>query len=283
MRSLWTRRSMIVFFLVGFGVPWVGWTTRALTGVEGPSKIALFYTGDFMTIAGFVATFVAAGLVGFRSLLRRYVQVKAPVGWALFALFIPLTWTVIPGLIYGVTHGGIGRFDITGLVPFIGPGLLALTTGPLGEEAGWRGYLQPRMLQRYSPLATSLIIGIIWSAWHYPLYYDSVFGSFGGAVYFTIGTLCFSILMTVLWAFTRASVFWAVIIHWTINITGPAVKSVFPDLHLPEGATDLWSAVVMVAVTALVYLWVGRERLDRKLEEAVGTLADECIEADRAG
>ena len=78
MRSLWTRRSMIVFFLVGFGVPWVGWTTRALTGVEGPSKIALFYTGDFMTIAGFMATFVAAGAIGFRSLLRRYVQVKAP-------------------------------------------------------------------------------------------------------------------------------------------------------------------------------------------------------------
>ncbi len=39
---------------------------------------------------------------------------------------------------------------------------------------------------------------------------------------------------------------------------------------------------MMVAVTVVVYLWVGRERLDRKLEEAMGTLDDEGIEADRA-
>ena len=87
--------------------------------------------------------------------------------------------------------------------------------------------------------------------------------------------------MRSLW--TRRSMFVFFIIHWTINITGLAVKSVFPDVQPPEGATELWSVVVMVAVTTVVYLWVGRERLDRKLEEAVGTLADECIEADRAG
>jgi membrane protease YdiL (CAAX protease family) len=137
------------------------------------------------------------------------------------------------------------------------------------------------MLQRYSPLTASLVIGLLWSVWHYPIYYDSALGSFGDALTFTMGTLCFSVLMTVLWAFTRASVFWAIIIHWTINISGPAVRSVFPDMQVPEGATDLWSTVVMVVVTVVVYLWVGRERLERKLEEAMAELGNESIEIDR--
>jgi len=280
MQSLWTRRSVVVFFLIGFGIPWIGWTLRAITGLEGPGGTALFYTGDFMTIAGFVATMVAAGRSGFRSLFWRYFQIRAPLGWALFALFIPLTWKVIPILFYGATHDGIGRFDVSGLGQYFAPAiLLALTTGPLGEEAGWRGFLQPRMLQRYSPLVASLIIGLIWSVWHLPLYYSWFLGITG--LYFTIGTLCFSVLLTILWGFTRASVFWAIILHWTINISGRVVEASFPDIQPPEGATNLWEAVIMVAVTVMVFLLVGRPRLERKLEEAMSMLNDESVRADR--
>jgi membrane protease YdiL (CAAX protease family) len=275
---MWTRRSMIVFFVVGFGVPWIGWTTRAVTGLEGGAGTALFYTGDFMTIAGFVATLVAAGMVGFRSLLRRYFQIGTPMGWALFALFIPLTWNLFPILIYGASHGGIGKIDLTGLGPLIVPALLAMTTGPLGEEAGWRGHLQPRMLKRYSPLFASLIIGVIWSIWHVPLYYDSVFASPMGAIYFTIGTLCFSVLLTVLWGFTRASVFWAIILHWTINITPRAVLAVFPDIKPPEDAVEPLSVIFMIVATVVVYVWVGHQRLERKLEEAMASVRDESID-----
>ena len=282
MTTLWKRRSVIAFFLVGFGIPWLGWTTRAVTGIEGPGATALFYTGDFMTVGGFVAAFVAAGALGFRSLLRRCFQIRAPIGWALFALFIPLTWAAIPALIYGATHDGIGRIELAGLAQYFAPGvLLALTTGPLGEEAGWRGFLQPRMVKRYSPLVASLIIGVIWSLWHYPLYFDSVFSTGMGAARFTLSTICFSVLLTVLWGFTRASVFWAIILHWTINISGNVTARVFPDIQPPQGATDLTQSVMLVLVTIVVFVWVGRERLERKLAEAMETLGDEAIEADR--
>ena len=281
MRSPWTQRSMLVFFLVGFGVPWIGWTTQAIVGLEGAGAAALYYTGDFMTIGGLVATFVAAGMIGFRSLLRRCVQVRAPLGWALFALFIPLSWTLVPGLIYAATHGGIGRIDPAGLAPVIGPSLLAITTGPLGEEAGWRGYLQPRMLGRYSPLSATLLIGVIWSIWHVPLYYGSAFASPSAALIFTAWIVCSSVLLTVLWAFTRASVFWAIILHWTSNTTGSLMRAVFPDLNLPADEFELWSLATLAVVTVAVYLLVGRERLARKLDETMALLADESISADR--
>jgi membrane protease YdiL (CAAX protease family) len=200
----------------------------------------------------------------------------------LFALFLPLIWTLVPTLVTGITGDGIGTVDPAGLAVYFAPGvLLAMTTGPLGEEAGWRGFLLPRMLSRYSPLLTSLIIGLIWSAWHYPLYWDSVFADPITAASFTVGTVCFSVLMTVLWGFTRASVFWAIIFHWSVNISGRVVAGVFPDIP-PLDPRSLWEPAIMIVVTVGVYLLVGRERLQEKLAEAMGTLQDESIEEDRS-
>ena len=45
------------------------------------------------------------------------------------------------------------KFDRTVLAPAT---LVALTTGPLGEEAGWRGYFLPRLLTRYRPIVAWL-------------------------------------------------------------------------------------------------------------------------------
>jgi membrane protease YdiL (CAAX protease family) len=39
----------------------------------------------------------------------------------------------------------------------------------LGEEIGWRGFLVPELAKRHSFVATSLISGIIWALWHYPI------------------------------------------------------------------------------------------------------------------
>jgi CAAX protease family protein len=38
-----------------------------------------------------------------------------------------------------------------------------------GEEIGWRGFLVPRMLALVGFTGTSLLVGLIWAAWHYPI------------------------------------------------------------------------------------------------------------------
>ena len=55
-------------------------------------------------------------------------------------------------------------------------GLLAVTLAPLanmipavGEEAGWRGYMMPRLKERLGLLNGRLLGGIIWGVWHWPL------------------------------------------------------------------------------------------------------------------
>ncbi len=38
-----------------------------------------------------------------------------------------------------------------------------------GEEIGWRGFLVPRMHALVGFTGTSLLVGLIWAAWHYPI------------------------------------------------------------------------------------------------------------------
>ena len=102
---LWSRRSLRWFLLISFGIPWLGWTIVAVTGV-GDSALgtALFYTGDFMTVGGFVATYVAAGRPGVLGLFKRYIQVSAPLPWALAAsmsaaLLVVMSWRTAPTLV----------------------------------------------------------------------------------------------------------------------------------------------------------------------------------------
>lgn len=49
----------------------------------------------------------------------------------------------------------------------------SLTSGATGEEAGWRGYLQPTMVNRHGLIKGSIIVGFIWAFWHAPLWLAS--------------------------------------------------------------------------------------------------------------
>lgn len=257
MTSIWKQPSTCVFFAIAFGVPWIGWTTTdvlASHGYKGALLTTLFYTGDFCTVAGFVATFVDQGGGGVKELLLRCIRWRTAVGWWLYAIFLPSFWAVTSMLALGLSHGGIGHVKPLQVFASMAPTrfLQAFSTGPLGEEAGWRGFLLPRMLQRYPPLKASLMLGVIWGVWHLPLYFQTMIAAPSLGFRFLLTTAAYSILITELFLNSRASVLLCMILHYTINVWPPVAQLMFPDIHPNSRGPAGWLSAGLICVVAIV-------------------------------
>lgn len=48
--------------------------------------------------------------------------------------------------------------------------LLNLILGPMGEELGWRGVMQPVLADEIGWFAAALVVGVVWFVWHLPLW-----------------------------------------------------------------------------------------------------------------
>lgn len=82
-------------------------------------------------------------------------------GWArsVVALAVPL---LVTAALLPVVTRLLGSTGAAALTPV---GVVGMAFGALGEEIGWRGYLQP-LLRRWGPFGVSLLVGLLWAFWH---------------------------------------------------------------------------------------------------------------------
>jgi membrane protease YdiL (CAAX protease family) len=100
--------------------------------------------------------------------------------------------------------------------------------GSLGEELGWRGYALPRLLSGRSPLAASVMLGVLVAGWHAPLFVTGVYANAWLHILFVITT---TVLYTLLYGGTRGSVLLAMVFHTGWNL----VPATFRD---DQASTD---------------------------------------------
>ena len=128
--------------------------------------------------------------------------------------------------------------------------------GPLGEEAGWRGFALKRMLINLSPFKAAVLLGIIWSIWHLPLFFISgttqnaltSFGYIPAIIGYFLYTVMISCLITLLYVMTNGSVFGCVLLHAVGNLS----LGVVPLIFSIKGAAILL-ITLCVAVTGIIY------------------------------
>jgi hypothetical protein len=75
------RASLIVFFLVSFGIPWATWIALKISHLsftEGP-PLALMVGAAFCSVGGVVATYIENGRSGLRDRARRCVLYQCPL------------------------------------------------------------------------------------------------------------------------------------------------------------------------------------------------------------
>lgn len=88
---------------------------------------------------------------------------RAGPHWLLVALLAPLVSHLAATALYAVLVGTPARWLHP---PVSGEQVAALVVFPLGEEFGWRGFLQPRLAARYGHVRGSLLVGVVWAVWH---------------------------------------------------------------------------------------------------------------------
>lgn len=255
----------LVFLLIAFGVPWSVQLFMALKRIPLiPVWPGLIVANGFCSVAGFVAAYCESGWAGVRDLGHRCVRYQASRSWWAYTLLLNLGIANVTTLAYGLVHGVVGPLRLQDLarqwwLPFTF--LAGFIFGPLGEEAGWRGYLLPQLLRRYSPLVSSIILGLISALWHFPT--GLIVGSASylhsgmGLLLFTTGAICMNILITILVLHTRMSVLHAIVFHWTIMPAVTISEIIFPPIQQPP---DWVHVIALIAVTVVATL-IFRKRL----------------------
>ena len=236
MLNLRKANPTLVFLLIAFGVPWSVQIFMALRRIPLiPVWPGLIVANSFCSLGGFVAAYCESGWAGVTELGHRCVWYRASKGWWAYTLLVCFGIATVATLAYGLVHGVVGPLRLSALadqwwLPFTL--LFGFIFGPLGEEVGWRGYLLPDLLRRYSPLLSRLILGLIAAIWHFPesliVGSPSYFHSVMGLVLFTASVICMSILATILVLHTGMSVLHAMAFHWTVIPAVAISRITFP-------------------------------------------------------
>jgi uncharacterized protein len=86
----------------------------------------------------------------------------------------------------------------------------------LGEEPGWRGYALPRLQRSFGPVIGTLVLALIWTGWHLPLFLVSGWTSSPILIYALM--LCgLSLIMTFSFNLAGFSIVAAIAAHAAFN------------------------------------------------------------------
>ncbi|WNC72357.1 type II CAAX endopeptidase family protein [Thalassotalea psychrophila] len=187
--------------------------------------VGITFTGVLGSIvsAG-VGGFVIASLVVSRSnALNSISQWRISIKWWLIALLLPATWMLL-GLFMAymtgnpveISHHGL---DLQTWILYTTRSiLLTFLVVAIGEESGWRAWMLPRLQASFSPLLSSVFLGLIWGLWHFPLFVIGQYSDPPEMVFAKAGAcVMLGIIFTWLYNRTGGNLLMVVLLHTAMN------------------------------------------------------------------
>ena len=265
------KHPMLTYFALAFAISWGG----ILLVVGGPDAIpspseqamkllpvAILVMLVGPSVAGLLLTGLVDGRAGFRELLSRLFTWRAGIGWYAVALLTtPVLATLIllalslfsPDFLPAIfTTDDKASLMLIGIVSGLVVGIF--------EETGWTGFAIPRLMLRYGVLATGLIVGLLWAAWHFLVYFwgsGDPSGTFSLVIFlpeflFLVMVLpVYRVLMVWVYDHTQ-SLLVAMLMHAihtasTTSILVPQVTGVSRVIYYFIFAAALWVFVAVIA------------------------------------
>jgi membrane protease YdiL (CAAX protease family) len=257
--SFTKQYPVAAFFILTFILSWgVGLLTDAVW--EATQSVPLTLPFLILSLAPLSAVLIVSALIGGKgailALLRKLTIWR--VGWRWYLVTFLLQPALNLGAIYlnvllgapAPTSAAFGTWPA-----ILGAFALRLVNpldGPMLEELGWRGFAQPHLQERFSPLTANLILAVLVTIWHFQ--------------YIPTGDYA--------WIYIPATMAVTILYGWVYNATGGSVLLTLL-MHATEpliwvnftGADDARAVglrVTIYAVTAVIVILLTGKNLGRK-------------------
>lgn len=193
------KQGFGLYFLFAFGMAWL---------LQVYASLLLLRDGNAAAYQLLLAVSMFCPLVSVLLVQKFWLHQPTGISWRprlkgngrylLAAWFGPAVFTVLAAVLYFAVfpsrldfsgswlvaaYGGEmdaqtlrSQLGVSTLSYLLQNGLFAVLLAPainmfpaLGEEVGWRGYMMPRLKERFGLLNGRLLGGVVWGVWHWPL------------------------------------------------------------------------------------------------------------------
>jgi len=175
----------------------------AILSVFTPSVLALAFTA------------INKGKMGVYELFVKQTIRKTKVKWLLLSLIgIPLVGSLamLTSLNFDISRFSLRTNELM-------PQIVVIILIALGEEYGWRGFLLPRLMKKFSLFYSSIILGLIWGIWHFPAYLIGTGVPLQmNFMIFLLWTILGTLFISWIYYYTR-SILTSILVHISANVT----------------------------------------------------------------
>jgi membrane protease YdiL (CAAX protease family) len=250
---------LAAFFLLACTLSWAAWLPLAWAGPfgSGTQSGSLQYLHLVGTLGPLVAAYLLTGWThgywGVQELTERSFRWRVGWSWLAFALIGPTLMYLAAVLAIGLVTGawtGLSQYGRSSEYPDL-PRVVywacSIIFYGFGEQVGWRGYLIPRLQEKWSALGAALLFTPFWALWHIPLFWAAPglshmdgAGITGWVVSLALGSVLLSWLYN-----ATGSVVPAAIFHGTMDIA-------FTSPGSPVLQTVLGAEVTLLALGVIL-------------------------------
>ena len=201
---------------------------------------------------------------GFRD-MKLHLKLSGNFKWYLLAFGLPLICFSAKFLLPVILSGHadwLGGFTVQNVLSSIFA-LAAMSAvmpiGLIGEELGWRGYMNRKMEPLLSTAGTCIAGGIVWGLWHLPMDIAGCEGAISDAFAMCGGRMIQLTLFGVflMWLTKKTgSIFPAVIGHFMFNESQGVLADLLYQGNIPENAdlgvtADIFGYLPMIVLAAV--------------------------------
>ncbi len=252
-----------VFYLLSTLIPWIFWFAAGYVSHITPYEDKYLNTASLLAVIGLLAPLAIVYILIAKEpdlkkdIKKRLFNLKGikPFYFVLACFIMPVSIMLAQAisLLFGYSPA---QFIITGNFTFssgIFPVWFLLILAPVIEELAWHSYGTDSLRRRFNLFNTSLLFGLYWGIWHFPLsfirdYYQSNVVETGWiyGVNFLVSIIPYVLLMNWLYYKTGRNILITIIFHITAGL--------FNELFAPHPDSKIIQTILLIVLAVFIVI-----------------------------